>query len=134
MEFPGLVLAIYTLRVVATNSRSDKTFIKSRFEVTDDAEHCTLHLINDGVSVNGHNATVDFTGRGPVDAYLCHLDKMDPYQCKQHMQVKTITKCGSSYKGKRLGVRKFVGYKSCSKLYFVCLSPQTFSTSLYITL
>ena len=73
---------MYNLRVVATNRRPDKEFIKSRFEITDDAERCTLHLINGGVSVSGDNATVEFWGRGPASSYLCHLDKMEPYQCR----------------------------------------------------
>ena len=81
MEFSGLSPALYTLRVVATNDRNDKAFIKTRFEITDDTERCTLHLINGGVSVSGDSATVEFTGRGPVHGYLCYLDKMDPYQC-----------------------------------------------------
>ena len=81
MEFSGLSPAVYTLRVVATNRRPDKEFIRSRFEITDDVERCTLHLINGGVSVSGDSATVEFTGRGPVHGYLCYLDKMEPYQC-----------------------------------------------------
>ncbi|CAI8033855.1 hypothetical protein GBAR_LOCUS19094 [Geodia barretti] len=65
VEFSGLSPALYTLRVVATNDRNDKAFIKTRFEITDDTERCTLHLINGGVSVSGNSATVEFTGRGP---------------------------------------------------------------------
>ena len=80
--FSSLVPGVYTLRVVATNRHPDKGFIKCRFEVTTDAERCTLHLINDGVTVTGDSATVEFTGRGPVKGYHCQLDKMEFYECK----------------------------------------------------
>ena len=82
--FTGLSPALYTLRVVATNRRPDKEFIKTRFEITDDAERCTLHLINGGVVVSGDSARVEFTGRGPAAGYLCHLDKTPPYMCMCH--------------------------------------------------
>ena len=84
MVFTGLSPALYTLRVVATNRRPDKEFIKTRFEITDDAERCTLHLINGGVVVSGDSARVEFTGRGPAAGYLCHLDKTPPYMCMCH--------------------------------------------------
>ena len=79
--FSGLSPAVYTLRVVASNRKPDKEFIKVRFEVTDDPERCTLHLINEGVSVSGDSARVEFAGRGPVNGHLCHLDKTESYQC-----------------------------------------------------
>ena len=80
--FSSLIPGVYTLRVVATNRHPDKEFIKRRFEVTTDAERCTLHLINDGVTVTGDSATVEFTGRGPVKDYRCQLDMMEFYECK----------------------------------------------------
>ena len=49
--FSGLSPGVYTLRVVATNRKPDKVFITIRFEITDDPDRCTLHLINEGVSV-----------------------------------------------------------------------------------
>ena len=82
VEFSGLGPGVYILRVVATNRKPDKEFIRSRFEITNDTERCTLHLINSGVSVSGDNSTVEFWGRGPASGYLCHLDKMEPYQCR----------------------------------------------------
>ena len=33
-----------------------------------------MHLINDGVTVNGGTATVEFTGSGPTASFLCNLD------------------------------------------------------------
>ena len=83
VSFSLLRPAVYTLRVVATNRHPDKEFIKTRFEITDDPERCTLHLINGGVTVIGDDtATVEFASRGPARAYLCHLDKMDSYECE----------------------------------------------------
>ncbi|CAI8033862.1 hypothetical protein GBAR_LOCUS19099, partial [Geodia barretti] len=91
VEFSGLSPALYTLRVVARNDRNDKAFIKTRFEITDDTERCTLHLINGGVSVSGDSATVEFTGRGPAHGYLCYLDKMEPYQCSSPVVVSGLS-------------------------------------------
>ena len=79
--FSGLSPGVYTLRVVATNRKPDKVFITIRFEITDDPDRCTLHLINEGVSVRGDSVRVEFTGRGPASDYLCSLDKTQPYQC-----------------------------------------------------
>ena len=84
--FSSLIPGVYTLRVVATNRYPDKEFITRRFEVTTDAERCTLHLINDGVTVTGDSATVEFTGRGPVKDCRCQLDKMEFYECKIFLQ------------------------------------------------
>ena len=87
MVFSGLIPDNYTLRVVASNRPPDKKFIKVRFEVTDDLERCTLHLINEGVSVRGDSARVEFAGRGPANGYLCYLDKTQLYQCKETLSL-----------------------------------------------
>ena len=79
--FSGLSPGVYTLRVVATNRKPDKVFITIRFEITDDPDRCTLHLINEGVSVREDSVRVEFTGRGPASDYLCSLDKTQPYKC-----------------------------------------------------
>ena len=76
--FSGLSPAIYTLRVVARDSHNIKAFVKNHFEIMDDPDRCTLHLINEGVSVRGDSVRVEFTGRGPASGYLCHLDKTQP--------------------------------------------------------
>ena len=82
--FSSLNPAVYTLRVVASNRRPDKEFIRSRFEITNDTERCTLHLINGGVSITSNDtASVEFASRGPVAGYNCHLDKMKPFKCKK---------------------------------------------------
>ena len=79
--FSGLSPGVYTLRVVATNRKPDKVFITRRFEITDDPGRCTLHLINEGVSVRGDSVRVEFSEKGPASDYLCSLDKTQPYQC-----------------------------------------------------
>ena len=35
---------------------------------------CTVHLINDGVTVNGNTATVEFASSGPATTFQCSLD------------------------------------------------------------
>lgn len=80
--FASLLPDIYTLRVVATNRHPDKEFIKNRFEITNDIERCTLHLINKGVTVLENTTTVEFTGRGSAKGYCCHLDKINSYECR----------------------------------------------------
>ena len=82
VNFSGLEPGIYILRVVATNLRPDKEFIKRRFEITNDTQRCTLHLINDGVTVTGDTATVEFSGRGPVEGYYCRTNREDYYMCE----------------------------------------------------
>lgn len=42
-----------------------------------------MHLINDAVTVNDNNATIEFTGVGNFDNFLCDLDKQNNLQpCK----------------------------------------------------
>ena len=33
-----------------------------------------VNLINNGVTINGHSATVEFSGMGPSSTFLCSLD------------------------------------------------------------
>ena len=46
------------------------------FICTHTATHnmCTVHLINNGVTVSGNSATVEFDSTGPSNAFLCSLD------------------------------------------------------------
>jgi len=43
---------------------------------------CTVHLVNDGVKVNGDSATVDFSSSGPSHTYLCSLDRQALAPCE----------------------------------------------------
>ena len=81
VEFSGLKEGVYTLKVLATNRKPDKEIIRTRFEVTADPNRCTLHLINNGVTVTADTATVEFSGRGPVEEYWCRVNKKEYFVC-----------------------------------------------------
>ena len=72
----------YTLRVVALIRVPGKDLVRRSFEVTGDPQRCIIHLINSGVTVSKHNATVEFAGVGPARGYRCRLDRNDFYGCK----------------------------------------------------
>lgn len=62
ITFSGLAPRRYELRVSAVNNRTDEAKRRRRFEISDDPTYCTTHLINDGVTINGDNVTVEFAG------------------------------------------------------------------------
>ena len=43
---------------------------------------CTVHLINDGVTVNGNTATVEFASSGPTTSFQCSLDRQSFTACE----------------------------------------------------
>ena len=43
---------------------------------------CSVHLINEGITVNGSRVMVEFTGMGPIKYYKCSLDSKIPRLCK----------------------------------------------------
>ena len=43
---------------------------------------CTVHLINDGVTVNGNTATVEFASSGPATTFQCSLDNWGFSACE----------------------------------------------------
>ena len=43
---------------------------------------CTVHLINDGVTVNGNTATVEFASAGPATTFQCSLDSQSFSACE----------------------------------------------------
>ena len=53
------------------------TFVISELE-----GFCHVHFINDGVSVDGDSATVEFEGTGSFDSFLCDLVKQGLESCK----------------------------------------------------
>ena len=81
-QFFDLEPGVYVLRVVATNQVPDKELTRRTFEISNDPKHCSTHLINNGVTVVGNNATVEFAGSGPAKGYKCKLDRNDFYPCK----------------------------------------------------
>lgn len=52
-----------------------------QIEYTEQANICTVHLINDGVTISGNTATVEFASTGPSATFLCSLDRQDPVSC-----------------------------------------------------
>ena len=75
----------YTLRIAAINyKKEDRAIIRRRFEVPLSANICLLHLVNDGLVVDGRsgNVTIDFDGVGPVESFLCALDGGETETCK----------------------------------------------------
>ena len=43
---------------------------------------CHVHFINDGATVNGDSATVEFIGTGNFDRFNCDLDRQGLQPCK----------------------------------------------------
>ena len=80
-QFFDLQPGRYALRVVATNQVPDKELIRRGFSISDDPNLCTLHLINNGVTVVDNNVTVEFAGTGPARGHKCQLDREDYYEC-----------------------------------------------------
>ena len=75
----------YTLRIAAINyKKEDRAIIRRRFEVPPSANICLLHLVNDGLVVDGRsgNVTIDFDGVGPVESFLCALDGGETVLCE----------------------------------------------------
>ena len=45
---------------------------------------CSVHLINEGVVVNGHEVTVQFLGGSSVQSYLCKIGDSNFHPCEWH--------------------------------------------------
>ena len=43
---------------------------------------CLVHFINDGVTVDGDSATIEFVGIGNFENFLCDLDRQGLEPCK----------------------------------------------------
>ena len=43
---------------------------------------CTVHFINDGITVSGNTATAQFTSTGPAQAFVCSIDRGTLLPCK----------------------------------------------------
>ncbi len=50
---------------------------------------CGVNLINEGVIVNEDCARIQFTGCGPVESYLCKLDR-DPFKPCEFRRIYVI--------------------------------------------
>ena len=76
----------YTLRIAAINyKKEDRAIVRRKFEVPPADNVCLVHLVNDGLVVEETtgNVTIDFGGVGPVESFLCSLDKGDAEPCKE---------------------------------------------------
>ena len=72
----------YFIRVQASNAKEDRAIMRRNFEITQDPEYCTVHLINDGITVSENTVTVEFTGVGPAESFDCQLDRGTHFECK----------------------------------------------------
>ena len=52
------------------------------FAYTANPNMCTVHLINDGVTVDWSTATVEFSSSGPATSFLCSLARGDFFPCE----------------------------------------------------
>ena len=52
------------------------------FLIPEEEEFCLFHFFNDGVSVDGTTATIEFTGLGSFETFLCDLDREGLQPCK----------------------------------------------------
>ena len=68
--------------MAATNSREDRIVVRRRFEISADSSFCTVHLINDGITVGENRTTVEFTGTGIAESFLCQLDREAAFLCE----------------------------------------------------
>ena len=57
-----------------------------------DASSCVVHLINDGVVVNGRDVSIQFLGSRSVRSYLCKMNDDSFYACEknQYQQLCSI--------------------------------------------
>ena len=53
---------------------------------------CTVHLINDGVTVNGNTATVEFASSGPATTFQCSLDGQGFTACELVQVIHALAK------------------------------------------
>ena len=44
---------------------------------------CSVHLINEGVVVSGHDVTIQFLGGSSVQYYLCKIGDSNFHPCEQ---------------------------------------------------
>lgn len=79
--FDGVSPGYQKLRVVSSSGRERASFSLVLI-IPENTSFCTVHLINTGVTVNGRDSRVEFTGVGPNTGFLCSLDGEPPSPCK----------------------------------------------------
>ena len=85
-KIDGISPGDYTLRIVARDPRrpsSEKAVLRSRIKMRS-SDVCVVHLVNDGITVEGNTVIVDFLTTGNVEptGYLCSLDRARFVECK----------------------------------------------------
>ena len=50
--------------------------------ITEEEDFCLVHFINDGVTVDGDTATLEFEGLGNFEDFLCDLDREGLQPCE----------------------------------------------------
>ena len=71
----------YQLRAIA-RAGSERALAAVTLTIPEDAETCTVHLINRGVTVSGDTATIEFGGFGRGTGYSCRLDNGPSTPCE----------------------------------------------------
>ena len=66
----------------AYNTKLDVVEESRMVPVSFDTSFCSVHLINDGVRVDGGNLTVEFVGRGPATTFKCSVDRKNGVLCE----------------------------------------------------
>ena len=89
MRFTNVSPGKGRLRVVATNIGEDRVTERRAFVIPSDPSSCATQLINDGVTVDGSSASVQFAGTGPYESFTCNLDNEMPIAACEFWSVVT---------------------------------------------
>ncbi|XP_019864284.1 PREDICTED: hemicentin-1-like [Amphimedon queenslandica] len=79
-----------SLTVNATSALGEVSLIVRKFYM-DSPLLCSVHLINEGITVNGSQVMVEFTGMGPVKYYKCSLDSNRPRLCSSPLVLNNVS-------------------------------------------
>lgn len=59
--------------------------VHALFIIGEDSSSCAIHLMNDGISIDGRNVSIHFVGIGPVESYFCRIDRSPFLPCEFSM-------------------------------------------------
>ena len=79
--FTGLVPGVHRLVITATSALEQASYTY-RVIVPVNSSTCTVHLINQGVTVNSSSATAEFGGYGAYNSFTCKLDGPPAFPCE----------------------------------------------------
>lgn len=88
VRFQGMSSGLYRLRIIARDSTGERVVERRTLFVCDEEEgSCGVNLINEGVTVEGDCATIQFTSCGRVDSFMCRLNR-DPFKpCRSPLRL-----------------------------------------------